>query len=456
MAGVGLKLREMSSSDTLWSFITSHLYAVILSSTAWVISMVILLVIYFYAASLYGATTISVRFLVAVAYLISSSLTLSAVFQNAVNRFISDQVYKKKIERILPNFMAALLYLIVPATILGYFASSLLLADQPLMIKFLMAGSFVLLNIIWVFTNILAGLKNYYFILFSFLSCYLLIFILFIYLYPYELIGLLASFYIGHALMLILLFLFLISNYPSRHLFRWEIRKFMKANRALIFGGLFFYLGIWIDKYCFWIYPGTSKQTLGLLNASPIYDMPVFLSFILMIPALSMFFYEMETNFSTLYHRYYESILQGGTLNEINNKYASLQRVTRTTLLNTMKVQTIVAVTALFLAPQILKLFHLAPAYVFIFRIDIIGTSLLVLFIGQINLMYYLGYSVDVFHLTLFFFISNLLFSLFSIYLGPVYYGYGFALSVFICNLIAFVQLIHIFNGLTRNAFMQW
>lgn len=455
MAGIGIELRELTNNNSVWGLVRAQLYAGVLSSGAWVVSISILMGIYFYIDLYLGHTLFSVQFLVAITYLVSTSLILSGIFQHSLNRYISDRIFENKQELILPNFLAATLILTLICIPIGYISAAFMLADQPLSVKLLMASSFVVLNIIWLFSNALAGLKNYRFILFSFLISYTVIFLLAIHLFQYELAGLLLAFFIGHVILLTAFFVFLLNNYPSKRLLRWEIYDFMKANPSLVYSGLFFYLGIWIDKFCFWLNPNTSMPILGSLHASPIYDMPIFLAFILILPGMAIFFYEIETNFSRYYHHYYDAIREGATLQEINEKHNEVVGMARTCLFNTMKIQGAVAVFSILLAPELLNALGLAQIFVYLLRIVIIATSLLVLLIAQLNLLYYLNMPRKVLHITILFFVLNLVFTLISFYLGPLYYGYGFALALLGANALAIFMLIRSFQELTFYSFMS-
>ncbi|MBA2657877.1 MAG: exopolysaccharide Pel transporter PelG [Tatlockia sp.] len=455
MAGIGIELQKLSTSNSFLGFVRAHLYAGILSSGAWIVSICILIGIYFYLEHKLGHTTFAIQFLVAVTYLIASSLITSGVFQNSLNRFISDQIFESKLRRICPNFLASILILTLITTPLSYFSVDFLLNTQSIGVKLLMTSSFVTLNIIWLFTNALSGLKNYRFLLFSFVASYLIIFILAINLAQFQLFGLLLAFYIGHIILLVSFFIFLLKSYPSNHLFSQDIFRFMKINRSLVYSSLFFYLALWIDKFCFWYYSNTSTATLDRLHSSPIYDMPIFIAFLLILPGMAVFFYEMETNFSRYYDRFYDAIREGGTLKEIKEKHSEIISMARSSLLNTVQIQAAIGAFAILLAPEILVLLHLSPIYVFLLRISIVAASLLIVLIAQMNLFFYLNMPRKVMLMAIIFFLLNFLLTCLSIYLGPLYYGFGFALATLISVTIAMFLLINSFKKLTYYAFMS-
>lgn len=455
MAGIGFELRKLTSDNSFFNLLRANFYSSILSSGSWVISISILVAIYFYLTYHIGPSLFCIQFLVAVSYLVSSSLIISSIFQHCVNRYIADRIFENREDLIAPSLFSASLLLLIISALIAYVAIELLINNQPLIIKLLMAGSFVALNLVWLFSNSLTGLKNYRFILFSYSGSYVLIFILAINLYQYQLTGLLLAFYIGHALLLTLFFIFALKNYPSNGLFRWEILGFMKINQPLIYSGLFFQLGVWADKYCFWIAKSTSLPILDSLHSSPIYDMPMFVAFIIMLPGLSILFYEVEANFSRFYHRYYDAIRDGATMNEINQKHVELVAMGRTCFFNVFKIQALIAVCACLFAPELFHAMGLAPVFVYLFRVDVISACLLVCLISQINMLYYLDKSYEVCFVTILFFVLNLLLTILSIYLGPLFFGYGFALSLVGANAYAVLKLMYAFRKLTFYSFMS-
>jgi len=455
MAGIGLLLRKLTDKNTFLGFIGAHLYAGVLSGGAWVLAIALLVAIYFFIAQPLGHPLSGIQFLVAVTYLVSSSLIISGFFQYCLTRYIADLIFQKRENKIVAAFFTAILVMMIISLILGFGFVLLFLPEEALSIKVIMLSCFVLMNMIWLFSNTLSGLKNYHFILFSFMSAYIIIVILAYFLSHWQLSGFLLAFYLGQVVLVLAFFVFILQSYPLKRLINLELFHFMKLNPALIWGGVFFYLSVWVDKYCFWFNKETSSAVLGGLRGSAIYDMPIFIAFILMVPGMAMFFYEMEANFSRYYDYYYDAIREGATLWEIDKKHHELVVMARNCLLNTMKVQVTVAGIGLLFAADMLRVLKLSPIYVFILRIDIVAVSLLTLLLGQLNILYYLNKVRDVCVISSIFLGLNLILTLISFRLGPLYFGYGFALSLLLANLVAALILRRAFQQLTYYAFMS-
>ena len=246
MAGIGIELRKLTNYASFWNFFRAYLYAGILSSGAWVIATGTLTGIYIFLYLKFGNTLYNIQFLIAATYLVSGSLILSSLFQHSINRLIADILFEKKKTHILPNIFASVLVLMPFGAAIGFGLGNFLLWGEPLSVKILMASCFVMLCFIWLFSNALTGLERFRLIFASFFLGYATIFVLAVYLYPYQLTGLLLAFYIGHAIILLIFFFSSLKQFPSPRLIRFEIFHFMKRNQAYVYGGLFFFLGLFI------------------------------------------------------------------------------------------------------------------------------------------------------------------------------------------------------------------
>ena len=82
------------------------------------------------------------------------------------------------------------------------------------------------------------------------------------------------------------------------------------------------------------------------------------------------------------------------------------------------------------------------------------GVSLQVLVMSILNVMYYLDKRYSALILTSIMVVTNLVFSYITVDLGPVYYGYGFTLSMLLCTVIGLIQVDSQFRDLEYQTFM--
>lgn len=454
MAGIGIELRLLTQDKSLWGIFRANLYSSILSSGSWVISITVLLLIYFFLTYQFGITKFNIQFLVAVTYLASFSLVLSGVFQHVIVRYMADRLFDKTPHKIAGFLFSICLILIIVSLVFSLAAVYYLLPDEPLIIKVLMVSTFVTMNLQWVFSNALAGLKKYKLVVLAFFLSYIVIFMLAIFLYPERLPGLLISYYVGQVLLMLWFWAYFLRTYPMNRLFNYSWLFFCKSRWPLLVSGVMMHLAFWIDKYLFWFSIKTGVPVLGGLRASYIYDLPMFIAFISMIPGLSVFFYEIEANFSRYYHRYYDAIRDGATIEVIIAKHEEQVAMAHDGIFNTIKIQGMLCLVLIVFSPDIVNCLHLSPLTSYLLRINFLSAFHVVLIIGLINLLYYLDKNHYVAYLTTFFFCTNLILTWLSLLLEPAWYGYGFLFSTFLTVILGITFLNKAFSRQTYETFM--
>lgn len=119
MAGIGFELRRLLRKNTLIGLVEAYAYAGIIGSGPWVFSIVGILLIGLFSASLVVPSFLVTQFQTSVTYLVAGSLILTGLVQLAFTRFVSDRLFEKKREQVLPNLHGLLLIVILAASLLG-------------------------------------------------------------------------------------------------------------------------------------------------------------------------------------------------------------------------------------------------------------------------------------------------------------------------------------------------
>jgi len=91
---------------------------------------------------------------------------------------------------------------------------------------------------------------------------------------------------------------------------------------------------------------------------------------------------------------------------------------------------------------------------VHLYYIDLLATAIQVLFLATLNIFFYFNFLKEAFWLTLGLFSLNAIFTGASLILGPAFYGYGFALAIFITTMIGMGVLSNKLNKLEYITFM--
>ncbi len=453
MAGIGFELRKLLERDSYLGLLQAYGYAGIISSGPWILSILGVLLIGLFSASRVVPDTLVVQFLVTVTWIMAASLILTGLLQLLFTRFIADRLFEGRKRVVLANLMGALalttLCAGVPATLVLW----LLFEESPLY-ELSALGSFVVLCDIWILVIFLSGMKAYRLILGVFLLGYGVTVGAAMALTPLKLEGLMLGFFIGQSVLFFATLALVLRHYPGREFVAWDFLDRRQAHYSLALTGLAYNLGIWADKLVFWLNPATSEPVIGPLRASVIYDIPIFLAYLSIIPGMAVFLVRMETDFAEIYDRFYRSVREGDTLEHIRRYKRQMVLTVRQGIYEIFKVQGLTVVVLLMGGPVILDILGISRLYLPLFNVDLIGVGVQVLLLSILNVLFYLDLLGIALALCLLFLASNLGLTWLTLQLGPQFYGLGFAGAVVLTSLIGLALLSRQLRRLEYETFM--
>ncbi|GAA4015020.1 exopolysaccharide Pel transporter PelG [Actimicrobium antarcticum] len=454
MAGIGFELRKILKRDNLLSLMQAYSYAAVISSGPWVLSIVGILIIGVMSYAIVLPNLLIVQFQVSITYVIAGSLIFTGPFQLAFTRFTADRLFEKSNDVILTNFHGVTLALTVVGGLIGLLCIVFLFPDQSVMYRLLLLAAFVIMSNIWIATIFLSGMKQYKEIVWLYLFGYSVTVAAALIMRPFGLEGLMAGFVIGQALLLMGMTILILRNYPAQRFISFEFFERKKLYPSLLAIGLLYNLGIWIDKFVFWFNADTSQAIIGPLRASVIYDLPVFLAYLSIIPGMAIFLLRMETDFVEYYDKFYQAVRSGGSLESIEEARNGMVETIRLGIFEIIKIQTIAALLLIVVGDVTLKWLGISTLYLPLLYIDVIAAGLQVVLLGVLNVFFYLDKRRIVLGLCIGFVVLNLLFTLVSVWLGPAFYGYGFAVALLIVVMAGFVMLSRTLGVLEYETFM--
>ena len=454
MAGIGFELRKVLSRDSYTATLHAYLYAGLISSGPWVLSIISVMLVGIISLGRLLPNALVGQFLVTVTYLMASSLILTGGVQLLFTRFVSDRLFERKHERILPNLLGILLLITLAAGVLGMVVLEVWF-DQPLIYHVLVLTNFVVLCNLWVVIIFISGMKAYNRILLVMavgyslmvISAYLLSFL--------QMPGLLLALLIGHGTLLFVFLYDILREYRAEQLIAFDFLERRQVFLSLLATGFFYNLGIWIDKILFWFNPGTSNAVIGPLRASILYDLPIFLAYLAIIPGMAVFLVRIETDFADWYERLFRAICEGETLQHIGQLKTEMTLAIRQGLLEICKVQGLTVVLLFLFAPRLLEWLGISNYYLPLLYIDLIGVSVQVVFMALLNVFFYLDKRRVALELCVLFAVLNASLTLISQHLGPSFFGYGFTLSLLVCVLLGLHRLSRVLEDLEYDTFMR-
>ncbi len=455
MAGIGFELRKLLRKRTYTGLLQAYAFAGIISSGPWVLSIIGIMLI-----GLLSVGTVSPRgaisqFQVTVTYLFLISLISTGLVQLSFTRFVADRTFAKDEAAILPNFNGLILLAMALSMVLALPCVAFLFPEQTVLYRLLFVMGLGVMSAIWIATVFLTGMKHYRAIVLIFFLGYgatLVLALLFKRVLGME--GLLLGFVLGHYLLLMGMIWLIFRNYHSDRFIAFDIWKPGAMYRSLMVTGLLFNLGAWVDKLMFWYYPSTGQPVIGPLHASVIYDFPIFLSYLSVIPGMAIFLVRIETDFVEYYTKFYDAVREGATLDYIEHMRNHMVYHVRRGLFDIAKIQSIAVLITFALGDVLLESLGISTLYLPLLYVDVVGGALQVVLLGILNILFYLDQRRAVVVLTAVLPLSNMVFTALSLQLGAAWFGYGFAMAMLVTVLLGIWILNRRLEVLEYETFM--
>jgi uncharacterized membrane protein len=453
MAGIGFALRRLGK-ESYGGIASAYLLAGIIGSGPWLISIVSMLFIGFWAQHTHGDALVVTQFLASVTYLMSGSLILSSILQLMFVRFVADRLFEKKPEVVVPNMMGAML---VTTCVAGAAASVFVSVgfEGVRAFRVLFVVAFVALCNVWVLSVLLSGMKAYRSVVLVFLGGYTINVLTGIALERLGLAGYLAGFCIGHVVMLFAMLVLVFREYPCTKLIAFDFLKRKNVFLELSVTGALFNLAVWVDKFIFWANPVTSEVLVGTIRYSVVYDVPVFIAYLSVVPGMAVFLVRIETDFAEAYDKFYTAVREGDSLAQLERLRNQLVEAARAGIYDIFRIQGLTAAVLLLVGARVLALFRIPVFYEYLFKIDVIGVAFQVVLLGIFTILFYLDYRRLVLALCAFFAVANIGLSIASQMLGPRFYGFGFAVSAALTSLLSLGALSYKLDRLEYETFMR-
>lgn len=454
MAGIGFELKKLFRGKGLLQNMKACFFSIIITVGPTLLCILMLTVLQRFLYHWGVPVAERELFMVAITYSFLFSLVLTSGFTMILSRYISDQIYKKEYQNILPSLKGAITLCMVIGGIIGggfYYRSPL-----NLQFKLLAYSLFMELNILWLQTIYISALRDYTKLIKGFLtgvtSAFFLSYISVKFFNISAVIGALASVDIGF-FIIVLVFEDGIQCFfckGSRKYFNFL--EYIDQYPALFFIGVFYTLGLYVHNFCFW---GSIDREIvgGTYIFAPIYDVPTFWAFLTILPAMVIFVVSCETSFYEKYKAYYNSICNGGLIDDIFRLQDEMRDVLSHDLRNIMLVQMLFTILCLVIGMIFLPFTGLPDIYIDIFNVLVIGYYAFIIMFICFTVLLYFDDRKGALTVVCFFTTANAFLTRVTIYMGEDYYGLGFMVAAFLSLLIGFARLNYLFNNIRYYTF---
>jgi len=455
MAGIGFELRRVLNKDRLLSIAKVYGYSALLSSGPWVISIIAILFIGFVhvATMKNGGTLVQFQVVITYAIALASSMIITGFIQLPFTRYVADEIYAGREDELLPSYYGVLFVIWVMGFIFMLPALLYIFPDQSNIFLVGVFSTFMVLSGVWISNILAASLKYYRGILLAYAISYGAIVILSLN-YGDTLEKMIMIFFLGNAFLLAVMMTLITKTYKSDRMISFRFFNRKRFYWSLAIAGLLYNLGIWVDKFIFWYHPLTGYGVIGKLHASVVYDLPIFIAYLSILPGMALFFFRLESDFAQMYDLFYGAIREGATLSTIDRYHREMAETVRHAVREVVVVQSIMTLLLFLAAPFLFNALHIPQLYIGLFHILTIGALLQLGFMSVMALLYYIDRRHEAMWLALLFFILNAFLTFVSIYLGPSMFGYGYAVSLLITFTVGLLVLRKKFKELEYETFM--
>lgn len=455
MAGIGFSLRRLTRQDNLSGIFQAYGHAVFSSTGPWLATVLSLGSISLFGAQMTDAATLQ-SFRLIVIYNFALSLIAAGPVMMVTTRQIADLVFAKRVDECASLFFGAVLLLtfINLPIMLGLYV---FYAEFDPITTAMACINFFLVSGVWLASVFLSTLKAYSRVTLAFFVGLVLGATgALLAVSDFGTAGLLAGFSFGITVTLFVLIGELYAEYPVGRGSYLLIFTAFKNHWILGLNGFVYNIALWMDKFIMWFFAPESEMHSSGLISYPDYDSAMFIAYLTVVPGMSLFLVIVETGFFERYHRYYQDMLNHGTLATIQRNQQSLISTLNAGMRNMIVLQGSLTVLFVFGAVKMFELVQTDLTQLFMFRFGVIGSFFqCMLMFSTVMLSYFDLQRITLTLMSILTILSTVL-TIVSINVGYAYYGLGYMAATGITFLISYVILALFMQKLPFNAFIKY
>jgi uncharacterized membrane protein len=427
MAGIGFRLKRLIVEDTGTGWLRAHLYGAVLAAGPWLLSIGTLGTLALLSRDLIGDAA-HARFQVIVVYTYTFSLITTGGAHMVVTRQLADELYVGRIGTLVVSYRFTVGVTALAHLALGALFYALAPGLEPALRVFGVM-LLVVVSCIWMVMIYLGAAQDYASVVAAFFAGSLVSLLAALALgRGLGTTGYLGGFLLGQAGIL-----FVLCARVERELAAVRIPEAVNLTHAfvrypeLIAAGLLYNAAIAVDRIAFWIAP-TGRPIAGWFHAS-LYDAPIFLCYLSVVPSLAIFLVSVETDFYDRYREYYGVATKHGTLQQVLEAKRAMTACLRGSLRRLLVAQAPLTLLLMALAPWIAAGLGLDGLQLGILRCGLVGALLHVLCLfGGIVLLYFDRRRAAA-EVAGVFLAGNAVFTVITLLVGPRSYGLGYPLA---------------------------
>lgn len=437
MAGIGFSLRRLYRQDTLTGLCGAYLHSAFASTGPWLFTVLAVAAITALGRALSPEEALE-EFRVILIYNFSFSLVFAGPVFMVVTRFLADCIHRRDVSP-APGALVGALALLWGVELPPVAAFYFLYADLPVATAASAVVNLLLVSAVWLFSVFISTLKDYTRVTWAFLAGMLTAASSATLLAPaYGTAGMLCGWSVGTGVIIALLAADILTQYPYPVIRPFAFLGYFRKYWEVAVGGLVYHAAIWVDKWIMWFALEAQRSGSGLRHY-PHYDSAMFIAYLTVVPSMALFLFHTETQFFEHYTRFYRDIRMKVPFARIQKNHQSIMRSIFGSAGGFFLLQGSIALLCMLTAPQIVQALKGDYLQIGMLRYGTLGALFQVLTLFLLVLLSYFDSRRDCLRVQVAFLISNVAFTLLSLYGGFPYYGYGYFLSCFLTFLLAVI-----------------
>ena len=426
MAGIGCKLRRLSLEETLGGMLVGYGSAALVCAGPWLLTILALTEVHLLqmlSGSGRGHELPSMFFHSVVTYCFAFSLLLTGGLQNLVTRYLADRLHQGSDAYHLPAFVGTLAVVNPLALLLGAVLFSFL--NITFFAKLVSISLFVVLCDTWMAMIFLGVVRAYWSIVQAYaLGCVLtaLVGLLTV---RWTAIGALVAFTVGQTGVFLAMVRILTREFRlGQPGWDFEFLSYGRLYPYLFLTGTNFYLAVWSGVLFYWVTP-ESDNAMGLRSYA-LHDISYFWGLLTTIPAMTLFFVRIETEFYEAYRAFYRGILEArARYVDLVQRRSEMWVVLTQGAADLLRQQGVFTLILLFCIPYIVSNLALSGVWIAALRVGLVGALALCFCQFALMILYYYELYREAFITTLLLLVGNLTTDLVTLSWGSEFHGLG-------------------------------
>lgn len=427
MAGVGFALKKLFKDKQGYTEkIKAYTVSAIVTEGPMLLNILMLLMLrslmVFFGASFREREI----FLFTFTYIYVFSLIFSNSVLMFVNRYISDCIYQEKADRVIPSFYGMIFFLVLAGgTTAGIY---LMLLPVSMLYRVVVLAAFCIMMIIWVQVAVLSAVKQYIKVLIGFFAGVIItavMALIFMYCGMNPLMSVMIAGTLGFFAMSVMFMIVMLESYPKGEFNLFQFFPALDEYKILILTGVFMALGLFSHNFVMWA-SSYREAVFDIGVYCSRYDVPVFFATLTITPMLVRFVVSLEVNFYEKYREYFDAVLYGGTLKDIQTIKKGMTRVLFREIAEMMEIQLFVTLVCAMFVASTLKYIGFTEEMTGTFRLLCFGYCMYGLAKSLIILLLYFDDRKGACISSALFLVSSTLLTIGTLMLGNSFWGAGF------------------------------